>query len=61
MVMSIGKNPYYNNEKRTMETYIMHQFDKDFYGSNLKIIVTGFIRPMANYNSLGLVPFFRMI
>ena len=53
MVMSIGKNPYYNNEKRTIETHILHTFDHDFYGSNLKIIVTGYIRPMANYNSLG--------
>lgn len=53
MVMSIGKNPYFNNLKRTMETYIMHQFDEDFYGSNLKTLIVGYIRPMSNYSSLG--------
>ena len=52
MVMSIGNNPFYNNEKRTMETYIMNVFEKDFYGSNLKTIILGHIRPMANYNSV---------
>ena len=39
MVMSIGKNPYYNNTKRTMETYIIHEFKNDFYGSMLKILM----------------------
>ena len=58
MVMSIGKNPYYNNTKRTMETYVMHEFDQDFYGSLLKILVVGYIRPMSNYKSLGETCFF---
>lgn len=53
MVMSVGNNPYYNNEKRTMETYIMHEFGHDFYGSNLKVVITGYIRPMTSYKSLG--------
>jgi riboflavin kinase len=51
MVMSIGKNLFYNNEKKTMETHIMHKYDDDFYGSNLKIIVLGFLRPMWNFTS----------
>jgi riboflavin kinase len=53
MVMSIGDNPYYKNEKKTMETYVMHQFPEDFYGSNLKTVMLGFIRPMTSFHSLG--------
>ena len=53
MVMSIGNNPYYNNEKRTMETHIMHKFDSDFYGSQLKIVMTGYLRAMTNFKCLG--------
>ncbi|OWF36726.1 riboflavin kinase-like [Mizuhopecten yessoensis] len=52
MVMSIGNNPYYNNEKRSMETHIIHTFSEDFYGSTLKTVMLGFIRPMKNFSSL---------
>lgn len=52
MVMSIGWNPYYKNEKKSMETHILHQFDSDFYGSWLRVIVCGYRRPEKNYKSL---------
>lgn len=52
MVMSIGNNPYYKNEKRSMETHIIHTFGEDFYGSMLKVVMLGFIRPMKNFSSL---------
>ncbi|XP_033725066.1 LOW QUALITY PROTEIN: riboflavin kinase-like [Pecten maximus] len=52
MVMSIGNNPYYKNEKRSMETHIIHTFNEDFYGSTLKTVMLGFIRPMKNFSSL---------
>ena len=52
MVMSIGTNPYYNNEKKTMETYVMHQFEDDFYGSTLKTVMVGYVRPMTSFKSL---------
>ena len=52
MVMSIGWNPYYNNTMKTMETHILHKFEEDFYGSRLKVIILGYIRPMENYSSL---------
>lgn len=29
MVMSIGWNPYYKNEKRSVEVHIIHKFEKD--------------------------------
>ncbi|CAO3661935.1 unnamed protein product [Umbelopsis vinacea] len=52
MVMSLGWNPYYNNEKRSAEVHIMHNFDQDFYGTGIKVIVTGYVRAEQNYPSL---------
>ncbi|XP_071098245.1 riboflavin kinase-like [Haliotis cracherodii] len=52
MCMSVGWNPYYKNTKKTMETHIMHQFPEDFYGSRLKIVMVGYIRPMSTFASL---------
>ncbi|KAK7021073.1 hypothetical protein SK128_007726 [Halocaridina rubra] len=52
MVMSIGWNPYYNNKKKSMETHIMHVFDNDFYGSELRVVMLGYVRPEKNFKSL---------
>ncbi|XP_071541459.1 riboflavin kinase isoform X2 [Panulirus ornatus] len=52
MVMSIGWNPYYSNKKKSMETHIMHVFKEDFYGSELKVVMLGYIRPEKNFVSL---------
>ena len=88
MVVSIGWNPFYKNEKKSMvrnpvlrkthfgfssessmkvyillnlsqsilffqETHIINKFESDFYGQWLKTIICGFIRPEANFTSLG--------
>ena len=60
MVMSIGWNPYYKNEKKSMETHILHEFESDFYGSWLRVIVCGYRRPEKNYKSLGGYKEFRV-
>merc|ERR1712025_1198721 len=52
MSLSIGNNPFFNNETKTIETHILHEFENDFYDSWLRIIITGYIRPMENYSSL---------
>jgi len=52
MVVSIGWNPFYNNTKKTIETHILHDFGSDFYGSQLKVAITGYIRGEENYDSL---------
>merc|ERR1712227_585910 len=52
MVASIGKNPFYGNDKRSFETHIIHQFDSDFYGSNLGVAVIGYLRDEKNYDSI---------
>lgn len=51
MVMSVGWNPYYKNEKRSVEVHIMHNFTRDFYGSYMNLIMLGFIRPEYDYVS----------
>ena len=52
MVVSVGWNPYYKNEKKSVETHIINKFEDDFYGATLKIVVVGFIRPEKNFSSL---------
>jgi len=51
MVMSLGWNPFYKNEKLTAEIHIMHPFDADFYGHEMKAVVLGYIRPELDYTS----------
>ncbi|RPA72422.1 riboflavin kinase [Ascobolus immersus RN42] len=52
MCMSVGWNPFYQNERRSVEVHIIHKFPKNFYGAPLKILVLGFIRPEYDYKSL---------
>ncbi|GAA5890165.1 hypothetical protein JCM16303_004217 [Sporobolomyces ruberrimus] len=52
MVMSIGWNPFYQNETRTAEVHILHSYPSDFYGKELRVIMLGFIRPEYNYSSM---------
>ncbi|EEB92260.1 hypothetical protein MPER_09259, partial [Moniliophthora perniciosa FA553] len=52
MVMSIGWNPYYKNERLTAEVHIIHEFKHDFYGYQVRAIVLGYIRPELDYTSL---------
>jgi riboflavin kinase len=53
MVMSYGWNPFYKNEKRSAEVHIIHHFENDFYGEELRIVILGYIRPELNYTTLG--------
>ncbi|KAM5535706.1 hypothetical protein V8D89_010693 [Ganoderma adspersum] len=51
MVMSLGKNPFYKNERMSAEIHVMHDFRTDFYGHNMKVMVLGYIRPELDYVS----------
>ncbi len=31
----------------------MHKFEQDFYGSELRVLICGYIRPEKNFSSLG--------
>ncbi|XP_009390069.2 bifunctional riboflavin kinase/FMN phosphatase-like isoform X1 [Musa acuminata AAA Group] len=52
MVMSIGWNPYFDNTEKTIEPWLLHDFDENFYGEELRLAVVGYIRPEANFPSL---------
>ncbi|KAL5996769.1 hypothetical protein ACLOJK_007689 [Asimina triloba] len=51
-VMSIGWNPYFDNTEKTIEPWLLHDFDEDFYGEELRLAIVGYIRPEANFPSL---------
>ncbi|XP_014557983.1 hypothetical protein COCVIDRAFT_95728 [Bipolaris victoriae FI3] len=51
-VLSIGYNPYYKNSKRSIEIHILNNFERDFYGATLSLVILGFIRPEYDYVSL---------
>ncbi|KAF8441120.1 hypothetical protein BGX38DRAFT_1096919 [Terfezia claveryi] len=51
MVMSIGWNPFYKNTVRSVEAHIIHTFSTDFYGTHMKLLVLGYIRPELDYVS----------
>jgi riboflavin kinase len=52
MVMSIGFNPFYKNPVRSAEVHVLHEFRKDFYGSQMAISILGYIRPEYDYVSV---------
>lgn len=52
MVMSIGCNPYFDNKEKTIEPWLLHEFDDDFYGEELRLTIVGYIRPEAKFPSL---------
>lgn len=54
-VLSIGHNPFYANDTRSIEVHIMHAFAPhqfDLYGLEMRLMVLGFIRPEYDYDSL---------
>lgn len=52
MICSIGYNPTYGNEKKSLEVHILHQFKDDFYGYTLKVAICGRIRDELSFPSL---------
>ncbi|KAF8250280.1 riboflavin kinase [Wilcoxina mikolae CBS 423.85] len=51
MVMSIGWNPFYKNEVRSVEVHIVHDFSDDFYDVEMRLCILGWIRPEFDYVS----------
>ncbi|XP_056641127.1 riboflavin kinase-like [Diorhabda carinulata] len=53
MVMSLGWNPFYNNETKTMEIHILHEFESDFYDKELRVAVLGYMRQEKKFGSVN--------
>ncbi len=51
-VVSVGWNPYYKNEKKTIEAHLLASLE-DFYGKQLTLELFGYLRAEANFKSLG--------
>ncbi|KAJ3803156.1 hypothetical protein GGU11DRAFT_874189 [Lentinula aff. detonsa] len=51
MVMSLGWNPFYKNERLTAEIHVMYDYGVDFYGLEIKVLVLGYVRPELDYLS----------
>ncbi|KAI0765844.1 hypothetical protein BD413DRAFT_572615 [Trametes elegans] len=51
MVMSIGYNPHFKNESPSAEVHLLYNFDADFYGADMRLLILGFIRPERKYPS----------
>ncbi|RWS27789.1 riboflavin kinase-like protein [Leptotrombidium deliense] len=53
MCCSLGTNPYFQNETKSLEVHILNNFGYDFYGCNLRVAICGFIRGEKNFGSLS--------
>lgn len=55
------RNPFFKNTKKTVEPHLIHKFDEDFYGEELRLVVTAYMRPEMNFPSLdSLISAIRM-
>ena len=50
-VVSVGWNPFYKNEKKTIEAHLLATLE-DFYDQNLSVLLCGYLRDEANFTSL---------
>jgi hypothetical protein len=51
-VVSVGWNPYYKNERKTIEAHLLARME-DFYGEKLDVLLLGYLRDEMNFESLG--------
>lgn len=52
-VLSIGTNPTFNDVQHpTVECYILHKFNNDFYDKHINLIIGVFLRRQEKYNSM---------
>ena len=49
MVMSYGNNDFYKNSSKSAEVHIYDRLFDDFYGSNIDILIDGYIRKQSDF------------
>lgn len=52
MVTSIGWNPTFANEHKSVEPHLLNNFQEDFYGVEISVVLCGYIRPELAFESL---------
>mmetsp|Transcript_45979 Transcript_45979/g.99873 ORF Transcript_45979/g.99873 Transcript_45979/m.99873 type:complete len:194 (-) Transcript_45979:33-614(-) len=51
VAMSVGWNPTFTDVKtKTIEPWILHDFEEDFYNCELRLLICGFVRPEAKFD-----------
>lgn len=52
VAMSVGWNPQFTDLKhKTIEAWLLHDFDDDFYDATLRLIVLAYVRDEAKFDS----------
>ena len=46
-LVSVGWNPAYDNQEKTVEAYVCSEFEKNFYGAELRLLIVGYLRPQV--------------
>lgn len=52
-VLSIGWNPFYQNDVKTIEVFIIDYIGEEFYGEDLQININYFLRTESNFENFG--------
>lgn len=50
--ISIGTNPQFNGEGRTVEAHVLGRTDLDLYGEEIAVDLVAYMRPMVSFNSV---------
>lgn len=51
-MLSLGTNPHFQGVEDTVEAYICNDFEDDFYGCEMRLLICAYIRPMTAFDSL---------
>lgn len=52
MVCSFGYNPQYGNKEKSLEIHILDNFDFNFYGAELRVLICKKMKDEEKYNDL---------
>lgn len=53
MVANLGRNITYDDvPARVLEAYLMKQYERDFYGEEMRLVIIGFMRPELKFDSI---------
>lgn len=52
MVCSFGYNPQFGNKERSLEVHLLDNFNFNFYGAELRVLICKKMRDEEKYNSL---------
>jgi riboflavin kinase len=51
-VMSIGYNPFFNDKRKSIEPWLLREFEEDFYDETLSVLVCAYVRAECNFTTV---------